>query len=678
MIIQCQGIHSRLLSEFITSPWHGVAYKYIAINELYYKILMKQYTKEFIDELMKQVQEEYSLSELKTKEKKQFFRKNLALYLNKVPDSKIADRTIFRYCDMLAAVDHKFKPKVKFSPRDLGDEMIAKNRERIHKFDYDEMDRWRLDYWKTMHKYLFWVGISVRDWFDTVSGKPKYRIVHPLDRTPDVNFDPNYGFRYHWFDWQDAKSSITEENWFFNIDAIKTQKQQQSDRSIEQQQNQQAKQDHRMISTDLWGSSTNDNGYFYGYTHYTRYKGIRYIVDCSNERANPIRIQEIEPVYAEEKKDPSKIHPGVIIERWRPLDGDPWGISLAFDLLADKQKNRQALYNLNLIKAKYEALGDIYLYDPEVIKDPSILAKPSDNPRYIPAANLVQNPNPLIELPKQRIKNDSALFPDILGDMASRDVSMDERTMGVSGQWDITKGESDRVQMNTNLRHMLGINFAIHAEKEFIRHVYLRSYYEHFKEGEEKFLYLTTGVGQVPITVKRKDFITENDINFSIASPLDDEEKEKNERELALAFYPTLFQNASSDYGRKELTRHFGKLLWMNEEFLRIVIAETSEETQAKLDLVLLNQWKLPKVHSLTEDHNTYIAIFNQAIDWPAKFSAIQMRIQAKLLAQQQMQQQQVQDSGMPQAQQNMMTANAIGKMNSDKTASPSLQDITA
>ena len=83
----------------------------------------------------------------------------------------------------------------------------------------------------------------------------------------------------------------------------------------------------------------------------------------------------------------------------------------------------------------------------------------------------------------------------------------------------------------------------------------------------------------------------------------------------------------------------------------------------------------------MTENHDTYIAIYNQAIDGPAKFAAIQARMEAKLLSNQmnqQQQQQQMGDSGLDPAQRNQLTSNAISKMNEQKASAPSLQDIAA
>lgn len=639
----------------------------------------EKYTDKFLAWLVAQTKAEYDFSISKVTTKRNYLKRNLELYANVIEeDNKIADRTIFEMCDMMCALDHKFKPKVNFAKRKLGDETVAKNLDRVKQFDYDEMDMPMLEYWVSYYKFIFGIGLRVSDGYDKVSEKPRYKVMNPLSRVPDVGFDPNYGFRFEGFEMDVMAWELTKEQGFFNVGSMKSAAELAKWKTTEQQQNDQAMQKHRLISGGF-DYVSQSNGVYSIYEHRTTYAldGKKYIITLANDRSLPIRVREIYPVFAEEKKDTSKIHLGVIHERWRPIVWDPYGLSLAFDLLSDKQKARQVLYNLNLIKAKFEALGDVFFYDSNLITDTALLAKQSDKPKYIPVKWLAQNPNPMAELPKQRVKNDAAMFPEILWNMASRNISLDDRSLGVSWDNSITKGESDRTQLNTNLRHLLGVKFSLQAQKEFRRHIRYRSYYENFKGASEKFLYLTNGIGQIPMTVKRKDFITENDINIQMISPLDEEETMREQRELMLWFYPTLYENAISPFSKKEVVKYVGKILKMDDERLNMVLWETPEETQAKQDLIIINNGELPKIHSMTENHDTYIAIFNQAIDGPAKFAAIQARMEAKLLSNQMIQQQQMWESWLDPAQRNQLTSNAISKMNEQKASAPSLQDIS-
>ena len=150
---------------------------------------------------MAQAKAEYDFSISKVTTKRNYLKSSLPLYANIIEDdNKIADRTIFEMCDMMCALDHKFKPKVNFAKRKLGDETVAKNLDRVKQFDYDEMNMPMLEYRVSYYKFLFGVGLRVRDGYDKVSEKPRYKVVNPLSRVPDVGFDPNYGFRFEGFD----------------------------------------------------------------------------------------------------------------------------------------------------------------------------------------------------------------------------------------------------------------------------------------------------------------------------------------------------------------------------------------------------------------------------------------------------------------------------------------------
>jgi hypothetical protein len=70
--------------------------------------------------------------------------------------------------------------------------------ELVKEFDYDEMWMWTKNYWMQWYKYVFWVGIQVRDSFNKFTSTPQYKVMNPMSWIPDVAFDVNSGFRYHW------------------------------------------------------------------------------------------------------------------------------------------------------------------------------------------------------------------------------------------------------------------------------------------------------------------------------------------------------------------------------------------------------------------------------------------------------------------------------------------------
>ena len=91
-----------------------------------------------------------------------------------------------------------------------------------------------------------------------------------------------------------------------------------------------------------------------------------------------LRIKEIKPVLAEEKKDPTKVDFPIILNYWKPRRNDPFGESVP-DKLDDKQIAKTILFNLNIIKAKKEALGGDFIWNSRLIKNKNDILKPTTN-----------------------------------------------------------------------------------------------------------------------------------------------------------------------------------------------------------------------------------------------------------------------------------------------------------
>jgi hypothetical protein len=92
------------------------------------------------------------------------------------------------------------------------------------------------------------------------------------------------------------------------------------------------------------------------YHHFTNFDGKKYVVSLANDRKTLIRIKELAPVLKEEKKNPNMIEFPIVLNYWKPRRNDPFGESVC-DKLDDKQIAKTILFNLNIIKAKKEALG---------------------------------------------------------------------------------------------------------------------------------------------------------------------------------------------------------------------------------------------------------------------------------------------------------------------------------
>lgn len=67
------------------------------------------------------------------------------------------------------------------------------------------------------------------------------------------------------------------------------------------------------------------------------------------------KMEEVLPMNKAERDDPRLVQFPVILNYYDPIRGDAFGTSIP-DLIEDKQRARSKNFNLNIIKATYEAL----------------------------------------------------------------------------------------------------------------------------------------------------------------------------------------------------------------------------------------------------------------------------------------------------------------------------------
>ena len=583
--------------------------------------------------------------------------------MNQWSDDKIYERLMFRMVDMMCALSHKFRPSVTFQWRLEDDLEYIKLLETVKDFDWDEMDCSSKKYWMHWYKFVFGVGIEVRDTFNKFTSTPQYKVVNPMSWIPDVAFDINTWFRFHWFELETTKEELEYAKDFFWLDQMKDLKTLQEERWSEQQQNFLAQTQDRKLND----KPSQLPEWVYGvYQHFTTYKGNKYEIWLANDRTLPIFCRWIKPVLQEEKDDPSKVSFWVNVRWYRPLPWDPYGVSFAFDLLLDKQKQMQVFNNLNLIKAKETAYWAKYLYDPEIVTadQMDVLKKAFEKPVYIPVPWLWKtvSPNAVYEIPKPAMNPAAFEFWNQLEGIAMQDTSMDERTMGVSAWPQITRAESERVQQNANIRLLLWANFDVTAEKEFYKNLRYREYVENKKYVKNKFIEITNGVQVIPMFLDAKDFLTKSDPRMKAVSTVDAEEQKEKKRLSFMAVFNTLYQGATSQFGKTKLMKKMAELHDVEKETIDVVFGKSSAEMQAMTDLDLINRWIVPKVWSIDEDHDTFIDIYNSSPNTKTKFKAIFMREMAKLAKEEMMQVQQQQQAPVSAGMENQALAQASNK----------------
>lgn len=613
---------------------------------------------------------EFSESDEFTKSKREIFKRREKLYLwIKDQENKIYVRYVYSTVDTLSALEASDERSVVFSWRKVWMEDYSNNINNVAKFDFEQMQCFRKKYQTRWDKYMYWVGIEVMDYRDKTLSCPTYRVISPTVWCPDWFADVNTWPRYHWFEFKAKRFELDNDTKYYNKDKMMTKEQLDSYQ----------KESSDMVRTQRWLQSSiiySWDDIIDTYYHYTLINWRSYLVVLCNDKSVLIRFEEIPAMTDIEKKDPSKIWFPVIIRNWRPLRYDPYWVCVP-DLLEDKESMMQLFINLSKIKAEHEAFWDMFLFDPDKV-DINSVAIPDIWPKYIPVSWLGSQQYPVMsEVPRWTIKQDDYNINNIISQQWSLAIWMDNQTLWISWQANITATENQRVQANSNLRMMLWIKFDNEAEKEFWTWWY-KFYLYYFNTSKEKFFKLNDSVGELFYSVKKKDFLWITDIDVEIKSKADLDAKTEKERLGFMAVSQIILNNPWSSQSSKNFAmREMLRLNWVPQEKVNMMIKPTIEELKATNDLQLLNRNKsVWKIKNLNEDHWTYIIIYDRAYDTDAKREAINKRMLAMEMSGQNDVQQQWWETNQW-SMQNMIMNDMLQQSNKQQNWAKSLQSIT-
>ena len=571
------------------------------------------------DKIIEHVEKEYQSSLFFTEAKRQLYKKRKMLYMNiEDQDKKIYSRLIFSTIETLLALYVKSWPTANFSVNGEFFDETEKTIKMVAESDFERMELWEKDERANFHSFFYGTSIKVLDGFDTQTKNPECVVISPMQWVCDPQASINLKDRFHGFELQVDKSSLTEDWGYFNLDKLEPWEWRLSEEDRE------SSQDVRHLNDD-YGT----HGLYNIYHHYTIINGQKYLITLGNSRKLLIRCEELTPKNKEQKKNPRLIKFPVVVGNWIPTEFDRWGISIC-DILEDKQTAIQLFMNLNRIKAENEAWGDIFLYDPDIIENIDELKMPKLWPKYIKASRLNQWGTPMLEVPRGNIKSDAFNMPNVVKQQWFLELGLDERSLWVSGETPITATENQRVQANANLRQILGLKRRARSEALF-RKLWYESYQECFY-GKKK-IKVPWRYGGRYLELESKDFIVEDSVEVIIEFALDVEEKNDKVKLEMLAMRDAFMNDPQkSDISKRIFERELFKLQGFSPEKIALFSEKTLEEEQAELDLELLNRnEELEPIADLNENHLVYLEIYKRAKDTPAKQKAILARRMAQI-----------------------------------------------
>lgn len=566
------------------------------------------------EQILSQIKKEKNFSEkaLEARRASLYERQRLYLERNWSPEKMVYIQYIYSQCRQLMSVMYSDEIQVEFIGYDIGDKDAAEKRSKIADFDFREMEKEIHDYVKLRDRILMGVGIEVFDWWDSERNVPIISTRSPLTWLPDpqgwLSADK---FRRHGF-----LGKITEEDaknmGFKKISKLK------DTRKREYEGN-----PYDDVDSDTPEPQDQERTEYNVYHHYTKIKWDIYLVSTDDACTTIFRMSKISEVFGK------NVFP-VVLSYFSPLRDDPFGVSLV-DLTEDKQKQISKLLNLAVKKAQRNTQWPLKIFNNSAIDDAQLesIKQTEEDPVFInakiPAGQSVSDI--VTDVPTESWPVDALNIIQQLDFQSRISSGIDPINMGIQTPGSITATEAQQLQSNANLIFSLTNSIGFRGEKDFRRKWYLL-YKENFDK--EKVIRISVADDISFLRIRKQDINTKYDPDIKISSKIQNKKQKQEKLQSYAAFLPYVLQQGG--YAAKKWLRKLFEMIDFDPELVRILVPPTADEIKAKSEVLLLNNNDPIPVENMdiNDDQDAYIAIYKTAIDTPAKFAAIQARLDLK------------------------------------------------
>ena len=485
----------------------------------------------------------------------------------------------------------------------------ADNLNYMAEFDNNDQNYQQLYYQKEQDRYFFWVGIRYRYGWDDVKKMPKFMVINPLSWIPDPipsqtwAFDGSW-YRFHWFEFTTTIMDLIADGSYDKeqLDSVVW-----SYFSPEMQQNWVAYASAYNYVMPTCCDDLKTNFSLDVYHHFTNFNGKKYIVTLTNARRLVLRIKELEPILTEEKKHNDMIEFPIVLNYWKPRRNDPFGESVC-DKLDDKQIAKTILFNLNIIKAKKEALGWDFIWNSRLIKNREDILKPTTNGRNIFVDTVEPLSNVWMELPRSQIKADSINMIQALENEAMLDTNIDTLQQGIVSWGRTTATESQIAQANSNIIGLLNNKVNAWGDKRFWFE-WRKWYQENFSEIDEKSVVLISNFEVKSFQLRKDDFFTKNIPHIILATKADLQSRNEKEQIFWDKYLWMMLNNPTSpDVSKRIAQRMCYRCNGKTPNEINVLVPLENDETVAMQFVDMINLDHVPQ--SLFDYPQEYLRTF--------------------------------------------------------------------
>ena len=553
----------------------------------------------------------------------------LAQYVNQdKDDSVIHVNTIYSIMQAAMAVEQSDSLNVVMMPRRVGDIGIADATTELAKFDFELMGMKQKNFQRNWDKWFFWVTYLRSSGWNKWDQTIETVVCDPMLHLPDPMSDHITKSRFEYDMRRLMKDELKEEFGYKSPEDI----------SGEIMQINETRQANDIVS----GLNTNwtEKGFIDVFDGFTYIDGELHMVTVDSSMQILIRKEKIEALSKKEEEMGVPMC-RVLNKKWlSPKRYHPCGISIN-DIASDKQMVNRVLLNLRLTDAKFSTFGQMNLVNSRVVKNHVELSEPSIEPKWV-VANVAQwdrLSDAVYTVPRQSMIQDSYAISNEINQIIQQDTGFDARTLGV--QWDksATLGEVQTIQSNANLRLSLGIEIGNWGEVEFWKDMWYAGYIQYFDKKDTKFIRVTKGFGTSLTEFTYDMFLGGESYDFFVESKKDVEARREKMKANFMAIYAMMMQDPSTkEYEKVLLKRTAYTFNGFSKEEAEAFCMPTPDELNAREYVKYINE-NMPqkaRVESMSEDHYTYLYVYESARDTDVKPLYIENRKKAIILQREQ------------------------------------------
>lgn len=541
-------------------------------------------------DLLSQAKTEFDLAKDTMSEKWQQWQTNLKLYNNSKRDKEaIGASLLYTLFNTLLSFLYFDKLSVSFLPRESGDVERCDLITQLAKFDYEEMERGKVNY------DLLWDSLFFGNGFLYVGGMknqtPEIEVIDPFTIYIDPQASSIQSARFIALERQMTVYEM-EERGFKDVDKLI---------NPPASQTKDAAQARKEAKNEVDPNEPKDyvNKYYVILEWFSTREGkkVHFFTDynCS------LLLKEEKFVFKDDEFP-------FVNYRFSPIPHTFWSISVP-DLLEDKQRAMAVLLNLSLELEKLK-LYPRYLFDSNAIQNIQDLKNVQFN-KYIPVNAAGRSVRDIVAPMEQSSLTTStdALY-SMIRDFAERSIGTPSLKQGIVSSGKRTATELQLASINADTRNSLSAKLFSLSEIDFWSKWLHR--YQQFKAlAKNKIIRIQGSLGVRFETLQTDTFKFKSDPDIIIESSNVAAQKKLMDRQILTEMSSVIVDQSTPESAKRYYKRKLLQLSDFSKDEIDQILPMSFDELRAYEENKLLEQGRVPVIEPY-DDHYIHISIHNQ------------------------------------------------------------------